>query len=148
LCNYPGWLLTQHDHAELNNADNENMGALYGLSVPLKAFALKHWDECRWDPAWKDVDWVVMADPVTTGANVNTLSGISGKTYNCEFHVNPHASMKLLTKDGRYSVLSDTVSLHWQAARKAKIASTSGGTELFVAYDNVIKEKKQILNKL
>jgi hypothetical protein len=140
LCNYPGWLLTEHEYTELNNEDHENMGALYGFSVPLKAFVRTHWNEV-WDPAWKEVDWVLMGDPVTTGANLNTLSGISGKTYNCEFRINHHASLKLPTKDGRYAVVSDMVTIH----RQSKVKLLAPNTELFVAYDNVIKGKKQML---
>jgi hypothetical protein len=116
------------------------MGALYGFSVPLKVFVRKNWNEA-WDPAWKEVEWVLMGDPVTTGSNFNTLSGISGKTYNCEFRVNHHASLKLLTKDGRYSVVSDIVTIH----KRSKVKLSASNAELFVAYDNVIKDKGQML---
>lgn len=33
LCNYPGWILTQEEYAELNNEHNLNMKALYGVGV-------------------------------------------------------------------------------------------------------------------
>jgi hypothetical protein len=139
LSNYPGWLLTEDEYAELNNKDHENIGALYGFGLPLKAFMRKHWSEA-WDPPWKEVDWVLMGDPVTTGANFNTLSGIKGKTYNCEFRVNHHPSLKLLTKDGRYSVVSDIVTIHTQS----KVKRLASHAELFVPYDDVVKGKKRV----
>lgn len=141
LCNYPGWLLTQQEYSELNDEQHENMNALYGVEVALKAFAAKHW-KATWDPAWKDIDWVVLGDPVTVGANINTLSGAKDKTYNCELRINYSADMKIATLDGRYAVSSDLVTVH----RQAKV-SIAHGDELFVAYDNVIRHKLQTLAK-
>jgi len=137
VCNYPGWIVTQQEYTELNDHAHENMGALFGIDVPLQAFVRKHWNP-NWDPAWKAVEWVVLGDPVSTGSNFNTLSGIPNKAYNCEFRINNCAEYKVLTKDGRYSVISDLVTIHRQ-----KAATIRTGAELFVAYDNLIRVKKK-----
>jgi hypothetical protein len=142
LCNYAGWLLTQEEYAELNNEHNLNMTALYGVGVPLHAFVLKHWNEEVWDPAWKEVEWVLLGDPVTTGANINTLTGTAKKVYNAEIHVNCSKDMKVATKDGRYAVLSEMVTIHKQPKVAVKV-----GDEIFIAYDNVVKEKQQVLQE-
>ena len=138
VCNYPGWILTQQEYTELNDDAHENMGALFGIDVPLQAFVRKHWNP-TWDPAWKEVEWVVLGDPVSTGGNFNTLSGIPNKAYNCEFRINNRAEYKVLTKDGRYSVISEVVTIHRQ-----KAATIRTGVELFVAYDNLIRAKKRL----
>jgi hypothetical protein len=141
LCNCPGWMLTQPEYAELNNEEHENMDALYGIGVSLKCFVQKHWND-KWNPAWKEMDWVLLGDPVTTGANLNTLSGINGMTYNCEFRINYSSDIKLQTSDGRYAIRSDMVTIH-----KQKTAAIATGSELFIPYDNLIKEKEEVMQE-
>jgi hypothetical protein len=138
ICNYTGWLLTVSEYDELNDEEHENMQCLYGFDVPLTNFVQTHWNP-KWDEACRDMKWVVMGDPVSIGGNFNTLSGIADKAYNCEFRVDTRSQLKIATRDGRFSVVSDIVTIH-----KKKGVVLRDGMELFVAYDNVIKKKNKL----
>jgi hypothetical protein len=154
LANYTGWLLTAEEYNELNDAAHENMNALYGFEVKsLTTFVDAHFkdddDDAGGDKRWKGATWVVLGDPVTMGANVNTPGRAtrsarrSGWTLmipqrtNVEFHINTDSNLKQRRRDGRYAVSAELVTMH-----KRLHSAMHEGDELFVAYDRLLAAKR------
>ena len=145
VATYSGWFMTQDEYNELNK--RENMGALYGVEASaLKTFVQANWDEHRWDAAWKQMDWVVVADPVSVAANINASfgvvkpsavrDGLVSQRSNTRFSCDHRASLKVRQSDGRYTVDCGYMSVH-----KANDATIKPGDELFLSYGALIRDK-------
>lgn len=142
---YSGWILTRAEYDELNSVDRECMGALYGAEAnALKGFVTNHWD-INWDVAWKEVDWVIVADPTSLTANINAPSNIVkiGKTGdqvkqrpNCCFSFDHSNSLKIKCGNGRYAIMNTYLSVYKQIH-----TSIASGQELFLGYHKLIQDK-------
>ncbi len=130
------------------------MEALYGIEAKaLKSFVASHWDE-TWEPSWKNADWIVLADPLSVAANINSSFNVYKHsknnesqtvkaTTNCRFSCHHSTELKIKDESGRYAIKTSYITVE-----KKVDVSIPKGEEFFLAYHRLIKDKARALAKL